>query len=81
MASNLPPGCNPNDPHLTGQWPVHQVADDLWGRLDKVNDEIEDIVGEWEDQIGELSDVDGRAYETVIETISHLKSELERYIE
>jgi hypothetical protein len=42
---NLPYGVNSNDPHLTGEWPIHAVVENCNDLLVKANQAVDEVGG------------------------------------
>lgn len=48
--SNYPPGVTGNEPQISGIWPAEQVVDDAVDSLNKMSNDLDELVLELEDQ-------------------------------
>ncbi len=72
---NLPYGVSPNDPHLTGEWPIEDLVDSWVEQLNVVYKTVEEIGLEIEDSGAYITAV-AEAHSNVIEYLAAFKNEV-----
>lgn len=76
---NLPPGVSPNDPHITGEWPIEVVVDSCVEDIKRAYNIIEDQACVLDDQGYYFDDLDA-IFGKALACIDDLENEVQGLI-